>query len=138
MKDFRKLAVWSKARSLALEVYRETQGFPPGECYGLTAQARRACASVPANLAEGCGRQTDREFARYLQIGMGSVTELEYHLLLARDLGYLTEDKYRDLQSKTVEVQRMLASLIRKVRPGSGAAPAGAQSRFSRQAQEVT
>ncbi len=138
MKDFRRLQVWAKAHDLALDVYRETRAFPDEECYGLTAQARRACASVPANLAEGCGRQTDRELARYLQIGMGSVTELEYHLLLARDLGYLAEDTYGNLQSKTVEVQRMLASLIRKVRAGSSAAPAGSHARVSRLSQKAT
>ena len=115
MKDFRRLQVWGKAHDLVLQVYKETQAFPQEECYGLTAQARRASASVLANVAEGCGRRSDREFARYLQIGMGSAVELEYHLLLARDLGYLAEAKYMDLQSRTIEVQRMLGSLIRKV-----------------------
>jgi four helix bundle protein len=120
MKDFRRLQVWGKAHELALRVYCETRAFPPEELYGLTAQARRAGASVPANLAEGCGRKTDRELGRFLQIGMGSATELEYHLLLARDLGYLTEESYGDLQARTVEVQRMLAALIRRVQKSSG------------------
>jgi four helix bundle protein len=121
MKDFRRLQVWGKAHELALRVYGETRAFPPEECYGLTAQARRAGASVPANLAEGCGRKTDRELARFLQIGMGSATELEYHLLLAHDLGYLTDECYEELQARTVEVQRMLAALIRRVQRSSGA-----------------
>ncbi len=122
MKDFRRLQVWGKAHELALKVYSETRAFPSEELYGLTAQARRACASVPANLAEGCGRKTDRELARFLQIGMGSATELEYHLLLARDLGYLTDECYEELQARTVEVQRMLAALIRRVQKSSGPA----------------
>jgi four helix bundle protein len=115
VKDFRRLQVWRKAHELVLEVYQATRSFPVEECYGLTAQVRRASASVPANLAEACGRRTDREFGRYLQIGMGSAVELEYHLLLARDLGYLNQACYEGLQSRTQEVQRMLGSLIRKV-----------------------
>lgn len=86
MKDFHELKVWQKAHQLTLAVYRITTGFPRAELYGLTSQLRRASSSVPANLAEGCGRNGDAEFARFCSIAMGSASELEYHLLLAREL----------------------------------------------------
>ena len=85
MKDFKELRVWQKAHSLALEVYQATRSFPRDEIYGLTSQIRRAAVSVGANIAEGCGRRSDGEFARFLQIARGSASELEYHLLFARD-----------------------------------------------------
>src|SRR3990170_6872922 len=89
MKDFRELKVWEKAHRLTLMVYKATAAFPRDELYGLTGQIRRSCASIPANIAEGCGRSGDSELARFLQIAMGSASELEYHLLLGRDLGLL-------------------------------------------------
>ena len=86
MKDFRELQVWRKAHELTLAVYQITASFPREELYGLTAQLRRAGSSIAANLAEGCGRNGDAELARFCSIAMGSASELEYHLLLARDL----------------------------------------------------
>ena len=86
MKDFRDLQVWQKAHGLTLAIYRVTVTFPRQELYGLTTQLRRASSSIAANLAEGCGRNSDAEFARFCSIAMGSASELEYHLLLARDL----------------------------------------------------
>jgi four helix bundle protein len=86
MGDFKKLKVWQKSHQLALAVYRSTARFPDRERFGLTAQLRRAASSTPANIAEGCGKGTDNELGRYLRISMGSATELEYHLILARDL----------------------------------------------------
>jgi four helix bundle protein len=96
MKDFRELKVWEKAHALVLNLYRETTSFPPSELYGLTVQIRRAAASIPANIAEGCGRGSSADFARFLQIAMGSACELEYHLLLARDLGFLGAATHAD------------------------------------------
>ena len=116
MKDFRKLDVWKKSRRLTLAAYRTTAGFSRREMYGLTNQIRRSCASIAANVAEGCGREGDAELGRFLQIAMGSASELEYHLLLAHDLGMLNESGYRQLSSGAVEVKRMLASLIRKLK----------------------
>jgi four helix bundle protein len=116
MKDFRTLKVWEKAHQLALAVYRATAVFPKDELYGLTSQVRRACASVPANIAEGCGRDGNTELGRFLQIAMGSASELEYHLLLAHDLGFLNDADYHPLAHEVVEVKRMLASLIQKVK----------------------
>ncbi len=115
MKSFRDLEVWLKAHHLTVEVYRVTQAFPRDELYGLTGQIRRSCASIPANIAEGCGRTGDAELARFLQIAMGSASELEYHILLARDLSLLTDATYERLTGDVIEVKRMLASLIKKL-----------------------
>jgi four helix bundle protein len=88
MKDFRQLQVWQRAHTFVLELYRETNSFPREELYGLTSQVRRASVSIPSNIAEGCGRRGDAKFARFCQIAMGSASEAEYQLLLARDLGF--------------------------------------------------
>jgi four helix bundle protein len=117
MKDFKELKVWEKAHVLTLEVYEETRSFPKEELYGLTSQLRRAAASVAANIVEGCGRRSDGEFTRFLQIARGSASELEYHILLARDLHLLTEVAFRSLDTKVVEVERMLTGLVKKVQP---------------------
>jgi four helix bundle protein len=116
LKDFRELKVWGKGHQLTLEVYKSTAAFPKDELYGLTSQIRRAAASIPANIAEGCGRGGNVEFARFLQIAMGSASELEYHLLLASDLNLLDRPKYQQLELLVVEVKRMLASLIQKIK----------------------
>src|ERR1700745_3839333 len=107
MKDFKDLRVWQKAHSLALLVYKRTLQFPREEMYGLTSQVRRAATSVPANIAEACGRRSDREFTRFLQIARGSASELEYHVLLARDLHFLHAMEYEVIQKGVAEVQRM-------------------------------
>ena len=116
MQDFKKLKVWEVSHRVTLDVYRVTQSFPKEEIYGLTSQIRRASASVPANIAEGCGRASSMDFARFLQIAMGSASELEYHLILARDLNFLSLDDYERLAKSTIESKRMLASLIQKVK----------------------
>ena len=116
MQDFRQLKVWEKAHAVTLQIYRATAGFPKTEQYGLTSQLRRAAASVPANIAEGCGRDTRRDFGRFLHIAMGSASEAKYHLLLAADLGYLPNETKQELVTSVDEVQRMLTSLIRRVR----------------------
>ena len=116
MKDFRDIKVWLKGHELTLQLYKETQGFPNYELYGLTSQIRRASVSIQANIAEGCGRGTDSELRQFLQIAMGSASELEYHLLLARDLGYLEAASYQPLNDQVIEVKRMLASFIQKLK----------------------
>jgi four helix bundle protein len=103
LKDFRKQKVWQKGHHLTLDVYQVTKAFPKEEMYGLTTQIRRACASIPANIAEGCGREGDAELARFFQIAMGSASELEYHLLLARDLGFLGDSDYQRLAGETTK-----------------------------------
>jgi len=112
MKDFHELKVWQKAQELALAIYRATAALPREELYGLTTQLRRSCSSIPANLAEGCGRDGDAELARFCSIAMGSARELEYHLLLARDLKLIDSKSYGDLSQRTIEVKRILAALI--------------------------
>jgi four helix bundle protein len=119
MRPFRELKVWQKAHQLTLDVYRATTGFPREELYGLTSQIRRACVSVPANIAEGCGRSSSAEFARFLHIAMGSASELEYHLLLAHDLGLLTATDYAPLVDEVTEIKRMLTSLSKKLKADS-------------------
>jgi four helix bundle protein len=116
MKDFRELAVWRKAHELTLAVYRLTAAFPRAEIYGLTSQLRRSCSSIPANLAEGCGRGGDAEFARFCSIAMGSASETEYHLLLAMDLNLIKLEEYKKVAGQTTEVKRMLAALLLKLR----------------------
>jgi four helix bundle protein len=116
MQDFRNLRVWQKAHELTLAVYKTTRPFPKEEMYGLTSQMRRAAASVPANLAEGCCRQGDTEFGRFAQIALGSVSELEYHLLLSRDLELLSNAEHERLARMVEEVKRMLISFIQTLR----------------------
>ncbi len=115
MRDFRGLQVWRKSHQLALAVYKATAPFPRQEMFGLTSQIRRAAASVPANIAEGCGRAGGADLARFLQMGMGSASELEYHVLLAHDLGFLADPAYVRLTKEVIEVKKMLTALIQKV-----------------------
>lgn len=116
MRNYMDLQVWEKAHKLTLAVYKGPQDFPKDERFGLTSQIRRSCASIAANLAEGCGRRSDGEMARYIQIAMGSGAELSYHLLLARDLGFLRNAQYFVWDSALSEVMRMLSSLSQKIR----------------------
>ena len=112
--DFRRLVVWQRAHEAALETYRATRAFPSDERFGLTTQLRRAAASVAANIAESCGRATARDEGRFLQIDLGSARELEYHLLLSRDLGLLDPEAHTLLHGLSVETQKMLAELLRR------------------------
>jgi len=112
LKDFRDLNVWEKAHGFVLDVYRESREFPADERFGLTAHVRKSASSITSNIAEGCGGETDKDFARFLSIAAGSTSETEYQLLLARDLGYLPEGTHSTLNTKVNEVKRMLNSLI--------------------------
>ena len=116
MKDFRKQKVWQKSHQLTLDIYEVTKRFPKDEIYGLTSQIRRSGASIPANIAEGCGRNSDADFSRFLQMAMGSATESEYHLLLSHDLGILNDADFENLSKETVEVKQMLTSFIKKLK----------------------
>ena len=119
MKDFRQLKVWEKSHQLALAVYKATKEFPKEELYGLTSQIRRASMSIPTNIAEGCGRNTDAEFARFLQIAMGSASETEYQLLLTHDLGFINKEQYDKLNLDVTEIKRMIDSLLKTLRAES-------------------
>lgn len=116
LRDFKKLKVWQKGHGLALAVYNATTSFPKEEIYGLTSQIRRSCVSICANIAEGCGRDGEAELARFFRIGMGSASELEYHLLLAYDLGFLKTTDHKQLNNEVIEVKRMLTSFIQKLK----------------------
>ncbi len=116
MQDYRKLKVWERSHQFTLEVYRATALFPKTELYGLTSQIRRACGSIPANIAEGCGRNGIAELTHFLHIAMGSANELDYHLLLARDLEFLAHPTYEKLENELTEVRRMLNALIQKIK----------------------
>jgi four helix bundle protein len=116
MQDFRKLDVWHKAHEVALAIYQLTRKFPKEELYGLTSQMRRCSVSIAANIAEECGRRGDPELARFLQIAMGSASELEYELLLAHDLAIIDETDYMRLEPEVTRVKRMLASLLSSLR----------------------
>ena len=119
MQDFRSLKVWEKGHQFTLAVYKTTKSFPKEELFGLTSQIRRSSASIPANIAEGCGRGSDSDFGRFLQIAMGSASEVEYHLVLSRDLGYLQPSDHDRLTADVIELKRMLATLLRKVKADS-------------------
>ncbi|HMB24019.1 MAG TPA: four helix bundle protein [Anaerolineales bacterium] len=116
MKDFRSLKVWGKAHGLTLAIYKSTAQFPKQELYSLTNQIQRAAVSVPANIAEGCGKDSDAELKRYFVIAMGSASELEYLLLLAHELDYLQVDNYQALQNDLVETRKMLNSFIQTLK----------------------
>jgi four helix bundle protein len=115
MRDFKQLKVWEKAHNLTVQVYKITKSFPSDERFGLTGQLRRAASSVPTNIAEGCGRDTERDFARFLSIAAGSASEVEYQLLLACDLGYIESESFKDLTQQVNEIKMMLNSFIQKL-----------------------
>ena len=122
MKDFRTLTVWRKAHDLTLRTYAESARLSQPRNFYLRDQLVRAAVSVPANLAEGCGRTGDRELRRFVRIALGSASELEYHLLLARDLGLLPELTYEQLITSTIEIKKMLTGLSSSL--GADDAPA--------------
>ena len=113
MGDFMKLAVWQKAHELTLQVYERAASWPRRELFGLTSQTHRAAASIAANIAEGCGRNSDAELARYARTSLGSANELSYYVILPRDLSYLDSAGLDDLERGVSEVRRMLSSLER-------------------------
>jgi four helix bundle protein len=106
------MKVWEKSHELTLMVYRASAKFPKEEIYGLTSQMRRSSASIPTNIAEGSGRSTDADFQRFLQIALGSASELQYQLLLAKDLDYLAQGQYDQMATSVIEVKKMLAAFI--------------------------
>ena len=108
MRDFHNLLIWKRSHQLTLEVYKVSQSFPKEELFGLTSQIRRAVSSVPTNIAEGCGRNSNKDFAHFLQIAIGSASEVEYELLLAHDLQYINKDEYERLINETVAIRKMI------------------------------
>lgn len=115
MQDFRKLNVWEKAHEFVLDVYKASDLFPPQEKFGVTSQLRRSAASIPTNIAEGCGRGSNADLARFLQISMGSASEVEYLLILARDLKILPIEVFSEMEAELLQIKRMLNALIQRV-----------------------
>ena len=115
MRNYRDLQVWSKAHNLTLELYRVSRQFPREEIYGITSQLRRAAVSIGANLAEGCGRRTSAEMARFVRIALGSASELDYHLPLSHDLGFMAADEFTRTSAALIEVRKMLTSFLNSV-----------------------
>jgi four helix bundle protein len=114
---FQDLTVWQKSHALTLATYEATRGFPRDELFQLTSQMRRSASSIPTNIAEGCGRRSgDVEFKRFLEIALGSATELEYQFILARDLNYIEINDYQKLNGNVLEVKKMLVALIQKLK----------------------
>ena len=115
MRSFKDLKVWQKGHELTLAIYRTTRSFPKDGLYGLTSQLRRAASSIPANIAEGCVRGSGPDFRRFLQVALGSASELEYHILLSHELSYLDKSQFESLSSNAIELKRMLTSFIQKL-----------------------
>jgi four helix bundle protein len=116
MQNYKDLKVWEKAHQFTLKIYDVSKQFPKEELYGLTNQLRRAASSVPANIAEGCGKNTNTDFAKYLNIALGSANESEYFVLLAKDLGYINDEDFKMLYELINEINAMLIALVAKVR----------------------
>ena len=118
MQDFKKLLVWQKSFELINNTYKLTFSFPPDEKYGLTSQTRRAVVSISNNIAEGCGRFTQKDLVHFLQMSLGSTNEVENCLLIAQSLNYLSNESFESLNSQNIEIRKMLISLIEKIRKG--------------------
>lgn len=116
MQDYRKLQVWQRSHYLTIEIYQITNNFPREEMFGLTSQIKRATSSVPANIAEGCGRNSNKDFAQFLNISLGSLNESTYFVLLAKDLNYINVELFEKLNNECNEIKAMLISLINKIR----------------------
>ncbi|PTN09908.1 four helix bundle protein [Mangrovibacterium marinum] len=116
MKDFKKLKVWQHGIDVVVDVYHSSQDFPKEEIYGLTSQMRRAAVSVPSNIAEGSGRNSDKDFGRFLDISLGSAFELETQLIIANKLEFLSNDKFGELVDKVQEEQKMISGLLRSLK----------------------
>src|SRR5437588_7088423 len=120
MSDFKKLRVWQKAHEITLSIYRETGSFPQSELYGLVSQMRRSCISIGSNIAEGCGRAGEVEKARFLQIALGSLSELEYQSIVSCDLGFMNQAAHARLIAQIEELGRMLGALANTIRDSKG------------------
>lgn len=115
MRDFKELKVWEKAHLLCLDIYKVTNAYPSEEKFGLISQLRRASSSVPTNISEGCGYQTQKEFARFLRISSGSISEVEYLILLSRDLNFINEENFKRLTAECTSIRKMIYRLIQSL-----------------------
>jgi four helix bundle protein len=111
MRDFKKYDVWQLSHSLTLAVYKVTSDFPKEELYGLTSQIRRSIASIPTNISEGCGRNSDKEFNQFLNIALGSANEAEYLFILSKDLNYISNEKFEPLEIQINTIKSKIYNL---------------------------
>ncbi|MBZ4044260.1 four helix bundle protein [Flavobacterium hibisci] len=116
MSDFRKLLIWQKSMSLVTKIYYSTNNFPKEEIFGLTSQIRRSSISIPSNIAEGSGKESDKDLLRFLNISVGSLFEMQTQLEIAKNISYLKEDDFNNLYEDSREVERMLVSIIKKIK----------------------
>lgn len=117
MQDYHNLTMWQRSHKLTIEIYKLTlEQFPREELFGQTTQIRRAAASIPTNIAEGCGRSSRVELAQFLNIAAGSTSEVEYEILLAKDTGYLTLEQYEYLSKEIREIRSMIKSYMEQLR----------------------
>ena len=118
MRDFHSLEIWKKSHSLTLSIYEITaKEFPSSELFALTSQLRRAASSIPTNIAEGCGRKTKKDLAHFIQIALGSSSEVEYQLYLAKDLNYINENTWQRLNNNVIEIRKMMFAFTNKLTP---------------------
>jgi four helix bundle protein len=115
MRDYKKYVVWKKSHELTLDIYKVTIDFPKDELFGLTGQIKRSSSSIPTNIAEGCGRNSDKDFCRFLYIAFGSANELEYQIILSIDLSFIETNKGEKLLFQIEEIKKMLNALITKL-----------------------
>lgn len=116
MKNFKELLIWQRSHQLVLEIYLVTKSFPKEELFGLTSQMRRSSASIPTNIAEGCGRNSDAEMSRFLVIAQGSAAELEYQIILSKDLSYLSLETFNKLSLELTEIRKMINTFMQKIK----------------------
>ncbi|MDP5120798.1 MAG: four helix bundle protein [Spirosomaceae bacterium] len=116
MRNFKELLIWQRSHKLTLHIYKIVSTFPSFETFGLISQMRRSSYSIPTNISEGCGRNSNPELVRFLNISMGSANELEYQLLLSRDLEYLDNEIYLVTEKELVEVKKMMNTFIQSVK----------------------
>jgi four helix bundle protein len=116
MSHFRKILVWQKSISLVTKIYKTTSTFPKEEMFGLTSQIRRSSVSIPSNIAEGAGRESPKDFLRFLYISMGSIFEMQTQLEIAKNITYIKEEEFNNLYEDSREIERMLVSFIKKLK----------------------
>ena len=118
MRDFRKYDIWNDAVNFATEVYKLTSTFPKYETYGLCDQLQRASVSISSNIAEGCSRESERDFAHFLEMSIGSAFEVESQLLIAKNLRYIDDSQYQNMVNKLSQTERQIHALIKMLRQG--------------------
>ena len=119
MKSYRELIVWQKGVDLSVRIYDATKSFPQEEAFGMTSQIRRSAISIPSNIAEGYGRSSQADFARFLKIASGSLYELQTQLEISKKIKYITSEQFDNIWNLSIEIGKMLSSLISKIQKSS-------------------